>query len=163
MRGRAMFHDAYCGGAMPTPDRLSRLQRPASNVAFFVLAGTRNSSAEPVARFVTEPDGTFTLPELSPGTYCVVRQPLTADEETRLLALPPPAPRPPPKTGQTDVDEVCLQRLRLQCDATWTVGGRNFVPSLSLSGSTCPWNRPCTRYHGPLPPRAAPAPSLGPQ
>lgn len=154
VRGVAMIHNAHCGGAMLTPEQQARLSRPAARVAFVVLPGSHNTAAAPVARFTTDEAGGFELPSLPAGTYCVVRaaNQLSAKREAELLALPPAPPLPPIPPNKTVVDQACLKRLPLQCDATWKTGTQSFRPRVDLAGSRCPWNRPCTHYNGPLPP-----------
>src|SRR4051812_17054582 len=87
-RGVARIYDAHCGGAMLTDEESAQLEHPAANVTFVVLSGSRNTAAPPAARFVTAADGSFDVPKLAPGSYCVVRTQISADEEARILALP---------------------------------------------------------------------------
>jgi len=150
--GLVRIVDSHCGGAALRPEQQAALERPAGNMAFVVLRGARNTAAAPAARFATRANGTFDVPALEPGTYCVVHQQISADEEARILALPPPGPHPPIPPGQEYLDEDCLARLPLGCDATWQVGSPQLEPSIWLAGRTCSWNRPCVEYDGPLPP-----------
>jgi hypothetical protein len=139
---------------MLTPEQQQRLNRPAAHISFVVLAGDHNTASAPAARFTTDETGGFDLPTLPAGTYCVVRaaSQLSAEREAELLALPPPTAPPEVRPNGTLIDHECLKRLPLKCDAVWELGKPNFQPRVELAGAGCPWNQPCTRYRGPMPP-----------
>jgi hypothetical protein len=141
--GKAVLVSTVCGGgAAIRREQWEQLPppQPLGGKAFLVVRGDRITAAPPSARFVTRPDGTFTI-RLPPGTWCFFdasRKP-TPDR-------PGPIAAPSP-----NVDGDCLTAQKQRCDLVLPVKSDVNRAEISFT-ARCPqpWNQPC--YHGPMPP-----------
>lgn len=151
VEGRAIVQDSHCGGARLTEEMVARLTRPAAKVEFHVLRGEFASKRKEDAVFRTDASGRFSL-KLPEGTWCVVQasRHAASPTEERLAALKTIRPAPISEEGP---NPDCLERISARCDKQLEVGPSDLRDvRITLPGTTCPWNRPCVKWSGSLPP-----------
>lgn len=147
---------SYCGGAAPTDEIIQDLQTPKklTQTTIYIREGETNSWSQPIiAKGISDENGVVSV-ELKDGTYCVVfenkAEKSAYDNLIKLYGE---------KTPYRDaVDVECLKTFMEQPEAVFTVkNGKTESAVIINQHQPCSWHSvPCSGYHGPLPPMAAP-------
>ncbi len=146
----------YCGGAAPTQEIIQDLQTPKklTQTTIYIREGETNSWSQPIiAKGISDENGVVSV-ELKDGTYCAVfenkAEKSAYDNLIKLYGE---------KTPYRDaVDVECLKTFMEQPEAVFTVkNGKTESAVIINQHQPCSWHSvPCSGYHGPLPPMAAP-------
>jgi hypothetical protein len=141
---------SYCGGAVPTPEKLKEMEtpKPMKGKKYFVRKGNLNSISSPIVAELSLNDmGQFET-HLETGIYSVVssekKDKVFYNEMLKLYSKE--------TEHYTVMDKKCLDQWLQTPDFTFEVKGKDTLVNHNFQ-EPCSWKKvPCANYKGPFPP-----------
>jgi len=148
--GQITNTQSYCGGAVPTPEKLKDMNtpKPIKGKSYFVRKGKVNSVSSPiVAELSLNEMGQYEI-HLQTGTYSVV----SAEKKDKVFYNEMLKLYSKETEHYTAMDKKCLDQWLQTPDFTIEVKGKDTIVNHNFQ-EPCPWKKvPCANYKGPFPP-----------